>query len=371
MVLMEKTLRLSQEKEDKTLQSQRVRKITLIGVGGCGNNTINRLIEMGVSGVECIAINTDVQHLSMVNANRKLLIGQKTTKGLGAGNKPVIGRKAVLESARQVEDLIQGSDIVIVAAGMGGGTGTGAAPIVADIARNMGAIVVGVITMPFEHEGGMHDIALRGLEDMRKAAHTTVVIDNNKLMNLVPQLKLKNTHRAADSIIANMIKMIVETIVMPSLINLDYTDFGTIMSKGDLAIVGVGYSDAPDRAEEAALSALNHLLLDVDHEDIDGAVIHVSGGPDMTLGEAVIAAEAITNAMGDNAMILWGSRIDQALKNQLIVTLVLTGIRAPRLERECFLQALDLYDLEPHSEPSPYIDFGVELYDIERQTYSR
>ncbi len=341
--------------------------IAIVGVGGCGNNAVNRLMSLGVGGAQCIAINTDIQHLDTVHADKKILIGEKITRGLGAGNMPYIGRDAMRESSASVERLIADMDIVFVTAGMGGGTGTGAAPVVAELARKQGAIVVGVVTMPFRHEKGRFDYALKGLNEMRRATHTTVIIDNNKLMDLVPQLPINSAFTVADGILANMVKGIVETIALPSLINLDFADFRTIMSKGDVAIVGMGQSDAPDRAEEAARNALNHLLLDVDYEGADGALIHVSGGSDMSLGEAVRAAESITEIMDDNAMVIWGARVDPNLNNLLRVTLVLTGIRSPQLVAG--FESIDnsLYNLEPFAGPETDIDLGLPLFQMERR----
>lgn len=341
-------------------------KISIIGVGGCGNNTVNRLMSLGMSGAECIAVNTDFQHLDTIHADKKVLIGEKLTKGMGAGNLPDLGKQAMAESSEQIERLCEDIDIVFVTAGMGGGTGTGAAPVVADIARNNGAIVVGVVTMPFRHEKGRFEYALKGLNDMRKATHTTVIIDNNKLMEFVPQLPIDSAFGFADGILVNMVKGIVETIALPSLINLDFADFRTIMSKGDVAIIGMGQSDAPDRAEEASRYALNHLLLDVDYEGADGALIHVSGGTDMSLGEAVRAAEFITEKMNDKAMVIWGSRVNPSLKDLIRVTVVLTGISSPQLVSGYEVPEIHLYNLEPFAGPETPLGIDLGLYDMEK-----
>ena len=366
MVLMEKALSWTRhEVESKGLRRPGECKIAIIGVGGCGNNTINRLMSLGIGGAECIAINTDIQHLDIIHADKKVLIGDKITQGLGAGNIPYIGKEAMLESTPEVERLISGMDIVFVTAGMGGGTGTGAAPVVAEIARKNGAIVVGVITMPFRHEKGRFEYALKGLNEMRRTTHTTVIIDNNKLMDLVPQLPINSAFTVADGILSNMVKGIVETIALPSLINLDFADFRTIMSKGDVAIVGMGQSDAPDRAEEASRNALNHLLLDVEYQGADGALIHISGGTDMSLGEAVRAAESVTEIMDEKSMVIWGARVDPNLNNLLRVTLVLTGIRSPQLVGGYEVPEAQIYNLEPFAGPETPLDLGVELFQIE------
>ncbi|UCH56619.1 MAG: cell division protein FtsZ [Candidatus Bathyarchaeota archaeon] len=366
MVLMEKALSWTRHEVDsKGLRRPGECKIVIVGVGGCGNNTIDRLMKSGIGGADCVAINTDVQHLNNIHSDKKLLIGEKITRGLGAGNMPEIGRDAMLESVETLERFITGTDIVFIAAGMGGGTGTGAAPVVAEIARQKGAIVVGVVTMPFRHEKGRFDYAIEGLNKMRKTTHTTVIIDNNKLMELVPQLPINTAFTFADSILANMVKGIVETIALPSLINLDFADFRTIMTKGDVAIVGMGQSNSPERAEEAARNALEHMLLDVDYSGADGALIHISGGSDMSLGEAVRAAEYVTEMMNDKAMVIWGSRVDPDMNDMLRVTLVLTGIRSPHLVSGYEIPVVKLYQMEPfagYESPLP-IRFG--LYDME------
>ncbi len=366
MVLMEKALSWTRHELDgKGLRRPGECKIIIIGVGGCGNNTINRLMKSGMSGADCIAINTDVQHLNNVHADKKILIGEQITRGLGAGNMPEIGQEAMMENVDNLDRLITGTDIVFIAAGMGGGTGTGAAPVVAEIARQKGAIVVGVVTMPFRHEKGRFDFAVDGLNKMRKATHTTVIIDNNKLMDLVPQLPINTAFTFADSILANMVKGIVETIALPSLINLDFADFRTIMTKGDVAIVGMGQSNSPERAEEAARNALDHMLLDVDYSGADGALIHVSGGPDMSLGEAVRAAETVTEIMNEKAMVIWGSRVDPNMSDMLRVTLVLTGIRSPHLVSGYEIPVVKLYQMEPYARCETPLGVNFGLYDME------
>jgi cell division protein FtsZ len=366
MVLMEKALSWTRHELDtRGLRRPGECKIVIVGVGGCGNNTIDRLMKAGMSGSECIAINTDVQHLNMIHADKKFLIGEKITRGLGAGNMPSVGRDAMLESVDAIERIVTGADIVFVTAGMGGGTGTGAAPVVAEIARAKGAIVVGVVTMPFRHEKGRFDYAIAGLNEMRRATHTTVIIDNNKLMDLVPQLPINTAFTFADSILANMVKGIVETIALPSLINLDFADFRTIMSKGDVAIVGMGQSNSPERAEEASRNAMEHMLLDVDYSGADGALIHVSGGPDMSLGEAVRASEYVTEMMDDKAMVIWGSRVDPNMNDMLRVTLVLTGIRSPQLVSGYVIPETRLYNLEPLAGPEMPLNVDFGLYKME------
>ncbi len=307
-------------------------KITLIGVGGAGCNTADRILSMNLKGVKVIAANTDVQHLDMINAHEKLLLGKSTTKFRGAGGDPEVGRAAVEESIDEVRTALEGSDIVFVAAGLGGGTGTGGAPLVAEIARELGAIAIGVVTLPFKFEGNVRKrIALKGLEDMREKCHTVVAVDNNKLLDLYPQYSLKTAFSLADEVISNMVMSITESIAKPSLINIDYADFKTVMMRGKLAALGVGRSSTPNRAEEATFSALQNPLLDVTYEGLTGAIIHVSSGDDMKISEAARPAEIISELMGEEALVIWGARIDNSLGSTLQVSLILTGVESPEL----------------------------------------
>lgn len=325
-------------------------RIMVIGVGGAGNNTVNRLMESGIIGAECVAVNTDLQHLNAIHAHQKILIGEKLTKGLGSGGDPNIGRAAIEESIEQVEKILNDVDVVFVTAGMGGGTGTGAAPIVAKLARDKGAIVIGVVTMPFKIERGRINIALKGLTDMRRECDTVIVIDNNKLMWLVPQLPINEAFRVGDQVLANMIRGITEIISMPSLINLDFADFRTIMKRGGVAIAGIGESNAPNRAEEAVQKALKMPLLDVDYSGANGALIHVSGDESLTIEEANVVGEIITQLMSDDALVIWGARVDPNLKGTLRVTLVMTGVKSPYLLSGFGSKAMDLPDLDPQDQ---------------------
>jgi len=325
-------------------------RILVIGVGGAGNNTVNRLMESGIVGAECIAINTDLQHLNAIHAHQKILIGEKLTRGLGSGGDPNIGRAAIEESIEQVEKVLTDVDIVFVTAGMGGGTGTGAAPVVAKLAREKGAIVVGVVTMPFKIERGRINYALKGLTEMRRECDTVIVIDNNKLMWLVPQLPINEAFRVGDQVLANMIKGITEVISMPSLINLDFADFRTIMKRGGVAIAGIGESNAPNRAEDAVQKALRMPLLDIDYSGANGALIHVSGDESLTIEEANMVGEIITQMMSEDALVIWGARIDPNLKGTLRVTLVMTGVKSPYLLSGYGSKAVELYDLEPQAQ---------------------
>lgn len=340
-------------------------RIVVVGVGGAGNNTITRLMEMGITGAEAIAINTDILHLNASRATQKFLIGEKTTRGLGAGGDPALGRAAIEESRKQIENLLTDTDIAFITAGLGGGTGSGAAPVVAEIARRKGAITVGVVTTPFRIEKGRIECAAQALTEMRRECDTVVVIDNNKLMKLVPQLPINEAFRVADQVLANMIKGIVETISAPSLINLDFADFRTIVKRGGVAVVGIGESDAPNRAEEAVRNALRSPLLDVDYFGATGALIHVSGDDHMTIEEVNRVGEIVTEMMSDNALVIWGARVNPDLAGVLRVTLVMTGVRSRHILSGFGTIAPQLFNLEPYAEPEKPLGIDLGIPQIE------
>jgi cell division protein FtsZ len=340
-------------------------KIMVLGVGGAGNNTVNRLMETGIIGAECVAINTDRQHLDAVHACHKFLIGEKTTRGLGAGADPYVGRMAMEESKQKISSFLHNADVIFIAAGMGGGTGTAAAPIIAEMGRERGAIVVGVVTMPFRHERARLTVAAQGLSEMRRFCDTVVVIDNNKLMELVPQLPINEAFNVADGILANMVGGITNIISMPSLINLDFADFRTIIRRGGLALVGIGESDAPNRAEEAVRSALQCPLLDVNYDGAHGALIHVSGNDSLTLAEASQVAEIVTERLDEEALVIWGARIDERLDKSMKVTLVLTGIDSPYIYTGYTGIPSDLDNAETDLEFDQRINLDLRLEQLE------
>lgn len=337
----------------------------VVGIGGSGNNTVTHLAETGALGAEYVAINTDAVHLNASKANQKILIGEKLTKGLGVGGDPKLGRAALEESRQRVEDLLSDANIVFVTAGLGGGTGTGGAPTVAEIARRKGAITVGVVTTPFRIEKGRIEYANAALVEMRKQCDTVVVIDNNKLMHLVPQLPISEAFRMADQVLANMIKGIVETISSPSLINLDFADFRTIVKRGGLAIVGVGESDAPNRAEEAVRNALTSPLLDIDYAGATGALIHVTGDNQMTIEEANRVGEIVTEMMDNNALVIWGARVNPEQSGKLKVTLVMTGLNDLHDPSGLGTIAPQLFNMEQHYEPEKQLNLALNLYQLE------
>ncbi|MBC8501082.1 MAG: cell division protein FtsZ [Nanoarchaeota archaeon] len=303
--------------------------IKVIGVGGAGNNMINWLYKKGIKGAEIVGCNTDQQHLNMIEADRKFLLGRDVTKGLGCGGFPERGAEAAQESLQEVKEALKGSDMVFVCAGMGGGTGTGASPVIADVAKDAGAIVIGTVTMPFNIERARVDKAEFGLQQLRQQSDTVIVIDNNRLVQIAGNLPVQQAFAVANELIATMIKGIVETIAIPSLVNLDYADVKTIMTDGGVAAIGVGASDTNNRVEEAVKGALSNPLLDISYEGATGAIIHVSGGPDMTLDEISKVGELVTESMDDDANVIWGARVLEQMKGKLTVMTIITGVKSP------------------------------------------
>lgn len=303
--------------------------IKVIGCGGAGNNMVSWLYKKGIKGAEIIACNTDQQHLNISEADRKFLLGKDITKGLGCGGYPEKGAEATQESINEVKSVLKDADMVFVCAGMGGGTGTGSAPIVASVSRDMGAIVIGTVTMPFKIERARVDKAEFGLQQLRQVSDTVIVIDNNRLVNIAGNLPIQQAFAVANELIATMIKGIVETIAVPSLVNLDYADVKAIMTNGGVAAIGVGASDTNNRVDEAVHGALTNPLLDISYVGATGALIHICGGPDLTLEEINRIGELVTESLDDDANVIWGARVSEQMKGKLTVMTIITGVKSP------------------------------------------
>ena len=303
--------------------------IKVFGVGGAGCNMINWLYNKGIKGAEILACNTDQQHLNITNADKKLLIGRNITKGLGCGGFPEKGGEAAHESLHELRNLLKGSDMIFVCAGMGGGTGTGAAPAISKLAKELGAIVIGTVTMPFKIERARVDKAEFGLGQFRQYADTVIVIDNNRLVQIAGNLPIQQAFAVANELISTMIKGIVETIAVPSLVNLDFADVKAIMSNGDVAAIGVGVSDTNNRVKEAVGAALSNPLLDISYKGATGALIHITGGADMTLDEISKAGELVTETLDPDANVIWGARVDENMKGKMTVMTIITGVKSP------------------------------------------
>lgn len=306
--------------------------IKVIGVGGGGNNTIQRMSEVGIKGAETIAMNTDAQDLLYTTADKKLLLGKNISKGLGAGSIPKIGEEAARETESEIKKLLQDSDMVFITCGLGGGTGTGGAPVVADIAKKMGCLTVGVVTMPFSMEGSRRfENATIGLEKMENIVDTLIVIPNDKLLELAPDLPLHTAFKVADEILTNAVKGIAELVTKAGLVNLDYADIRTVMGNGGVALIGVGEADGENRAQEAVEKAIHNPLLDVDVSGATGALINVSGGPDMTLDEARKVVETVSEGLDEEARIIWGANISEDLTGVVRALLIITGVKSSQI----------------------------------------
>ncbi len=304
--------------------------IKVVGVGGAGNNMGDWLYHIGVKGAEIILMNTDRAQLEAREADRKILIGKESTRGLGAGGFPNIGEQAAKESLPEIKEALKGADMVFITAGMGGGTGTGAAPVVAKVAKDLGAIVIGAVTMPFKIEGARVDNAEEGLKKLRKACDTVIVIDNNRLIELAGQLPLRQAFGVANELVATMIKGIVEMITdETALVHRDFADVKAVMTGGGVAVIGVGESDTENRVEEAVRRALNNPLLDVSYEGAQGALIQITGGPDMTLADVNRIGELITQNLDPDAMITWGATVDESMSGKIRVMTIITGVKSP------------------------------------------
>jgi len=320
------------DKELEELLSTHKATIKVIGCGGGGNNTINRISEVGVYGAETIAMNTDAQQLLYTTADRKILIGKELTRGLGAGAIPKIGEEAARESEHDIKNSLQGADMIFITCGLGGGTGTGSVPVVAEIAKRSGALTVGVVTLPFSMEGQRrYENAVSGLQSLQKHVDTIIVIPNDKLINLAPDLPLHTAFKVADEILTNAVKGIAELVTKAGLVNLDFADIRTVMGDGGVALIGVGESDSDDRAVEAVEKAIINPLLDVDISGAQGALINVVGGTDMTLNEARAVVETICRKLDDEARIIWGAQISDDLEGTLRVMLIVTGVKSSQI----------------------------------------
>ena len=308
-------------------------RILVCGCGGSGNNTMNRITHIGVEGAITVAINTDKQHLDHTRAQQKLLVGRHITRGLGAGGDPITGRRCAEAGRDVITRIVNGADLVFVTAGLGGGTGTGIAPIVEEEAKRSGALVVAIVTTPFSVERRMRmQRALEGLELLRKAADAVLVLDNNRLLHYVPNLPLDEAFSIMDQLIAEIVKGIVETITLPSLINLDFADVRAIMKNGGVTMMLYGESE--QGPEDVVHEALNHPLLDIEIDGATGALIHVTGGPYMTLEQANQVCDLMTSRLSPDANVIFGARQDPAFGDTIKVMSIITGVASERLDRE-------------------------------------
>lgn len=330
-------------------------QIKVLGVGGGGSNAVNRMIEQGIRGVEFIAINTDAQALMLANAPQRLRIGDKLTKGLGAGGQPEIGEKAAMESAEDVKNIMKGTDMVFVTCGMGGGTGTGAAPIIAKLAKESGALTIGVVTKPFSFEGARRKrIAEEGIKRLKESVDTLIVIPNDRLLQVVDKkATIQAAFLTADDVLRQGIQGISELITIPGLINLDFADVRAVMNEGGSALMSIGTASGDNRAQNAAEQAIHSALLDVSIEGAQGILFNVTGGSDLALHEVNQAAEIIQRTADPDANIIFGAVIDPNMKDAIRITVIATGFDAIKDQKVA------------GTEESRVVEFPRRTYDRE------
>ncbi|MCL5100128.1 MAG: cell division protein FtsZ [Candidatus Marsarchaeota archaeon] len=307
-------------------------KIAVCGVGGGGSNTVQRISRLGIKGASLIAINTDSKHINSLDPSiRRVLIGGALTRGLGAGGFAEIGEKAAQYSKSDIDAVLNDYNLVFVTAGMGGGTGTGAAPVAAESAKRNGSIVIGIVTFPFRLERVRLNVALKGIEELRKNVDTLIVIDNQRLVELYPNLALEQAFKVADEVTARAVRGITETVNVPSFINLDFADVKNIMSGGGLAMISVGEGKGSNKVEDVVEDTLRNKLLDVNYEGATSALIHITGGPELTLGDANEIGRRLTEQTAPTANVVWGARVDPTFTDKVEVIAIFTGVKSPSI----------------------------------------
>ena len=320
------------DRELEELLKKQSAKIKVIGIGGGGNNSLSRMREIGIKGGELIAINTDAQDLLYANADQKILIGRELTQGLGAGSNPRVGEEAAKESLTEIKKKIAGSDMIFITCGLGGGTGTGAAPVIANLAKKQGALTIGVVTLPFTIEGAKRiENAMTGLEKLESVVDTLIVIPNDKLLELAPELPLHTAFKIADEILTNAVKGVTELVTTSGLVNLDFADIKAVMVNGGVSLIGMGESDTENRALDAVEKAIQNPLLDVDISDASGALVNIVGGPDMSLDECKTIIETIGERLSPDAKLIWGAQISADMEKSMRILLIVTGVKSSQI----------------------------------------
>jgi cell division protein FtsZ len=340
-------------------------KVAVVGIGGAGNNTVTQLARTGIKGAYTIAINTDMLQLSKSQADQKILIGEKSTRGLGTNGKPALGKAAAKESKGQVEKLLASIDIVLITASLGGGTGVGAAPIIAEVAKKEGAITIGVVTKPHKNKRSHAKTVSHALARLRQTCDTLIVIDAQKLLETTPKLSPEDAFKIVDQVAANTIKALVEAGTTPNLTNPDFNCFKTILKQGGVAVVGIGESNAPNRAEEAIRNALNSPMLGTNCAKATGALVHIIADSNMTTEEANRIEEIIAGTISDSTPVFRGTQIDPGLHGKMRITLVVTGITLPNTSRRLESLTPQLFNLEPKGEPEKQLPLDLDLYQLE------
>lgn len=319
-------------------------KILVVGCGGAGNNSVDRLMRIGVHGAKTVAINTDKMHIDRIEAEKKALIGRSITRGMGAGGCPEVGERCALLAEDDIRRLISGADMTFITVGMGGGTGTGVAPVVARLAESMGSVVVAIATTPFDAEKRRCRAAREGLEKLRRHCDSVIVLDNNRLVKMVPNLPIEQAFCVMDQLISEVIRGIAETITLPSLINLDFADVKTMMSTGQTATILYG-EECADDPEQVIVETLNNPLLDIDYSDASGALIHLTSGPNLSIGTAYSVVDGISSQLSPDANVIFGARLDSDFTGVIRVLAIITGVHSPNLLSPSAGQVI--YDDEP------------------------
>lgn len=322
----------SVDKELESLLQQQSTRVKVIGCGGGGGNSVSRMKETGIKGCEIIAVNTDAQDLLYCNVDTKILIGRELTHGLGAGSNPKIGEQAAKESEQEIKKKLAESDMVFITCGLGGGTGTGASPIIAEIAKKAGSLTIGVVTLPFTVEGQKRiENAQYGLEKLASIVDTLIVIPNDKLLEIAPELPIHTAFKVADEILTNSVKGITELITKAGLVNLDFADVKAVMSNGGVSLIGIGEADSTNRAKEAVERAINNPLLDVDIKNATGALVNIIGGADLSLDEYKQVMEIVGKKITPDAKIISGAQISADMEKAIKVLLIVTGVKSSQI----------------------------------------
>lgn len=316
------------------LKYDQIAKIKVFGIGGAGCNAVNRMVDEEVRGVEFFVCNTDVQCLNLSNCKNKIVLGKETTKGLGAGSNPEVGKKAALESEKEIKEAIEGADMVFIAAGMGGGTGTGAAPVFAKIAKEAGCLTVGIVTKPFDFEGRKRtDQANIGLEALKEYIDSLIIVSNNQLLNVTGKISFQDSFREADNILRQGVQTITDLIAVPAFINLDFADIRTVMEGQGSALIGIGMAQGENKAKEAAQKAIQSPLLEAQISGAKNAIVNITGGPAITIADSADAVDYIREAAGSDLNIIYGVAINEAIGENIIVTVIATGFDLPKTRR--------------------------------------
>ncbi|MDR0900022.1 MAG: cell division protein FtsZ [Methanobrevibacter sp.] len=355
--------RISADLDDelRELMNRSKAKIFVIGAGGAGNNTVTRLNETGIEGADTITVNTDAQDLFYSQSGKKLLLGEKTCGGLGAGGIPEVGEECAEESEDDIRDELDGADMVFVTCGLGGGTGTGSAPVISKLAKKAGALTVAVATMPFSAEGiKRRENAEKGLKKLKESSDTVIIIPNDKLLEVAPNLPLNKAFMVSDELLGRAVKGITELITKQGLIALDFADIRSIMEGSGMAMIGMGESESGDRALESVHEALNSPLLDLDISDAKGALINISGSSDLTLHESEKIVQIVADKLDPEANIIWGSQIDESLQNTVRTTIIVSGVKSHYMYGESPAERIEVPELDNTSseiESDPLEEF--------------